>query len=100
MLIKHRKNIRPTLKIGSQSRMHKSYLARHFAKGVHKIRKKMQTNKREVQADPTLKPVYRYYVNGRWADRDEIMLISGVDPTTDARVRELGRLVAFANNAR
>ena len=88
VLIKHRKNIRPTLKIGSQSRMHKSYLARHFAKGVHKIRKKMQTNKREVQADPTLKPVYRYYVNGRWADRDEIMLISGVDATTDARVRE------------
>ena len=75
------------MKIGSQSRMHKSYLARHFAKGVHKIRKRLQTNKREVQADPALKPVYRYYVNGRWADRDEIMLISGVDATTDARVR-------------
>ena len=33
-------------------------------------------------ADETVLPIYRFYVNGRWVDRDEVMLISGVDDVT------------------
>jgi hypothetical protein len=62
--------------------MYKTYHGRHFAKGTHKIRKRMLTNKKAMQADETVLPIYRFYVNGRWVDRDEVMLISGVDDVT------------------
>ena len=75
--------MRPTLKIGSQARLYKSYHGRHWARGVFKIGRKINVNKKAVQADPTVEPIYRYFANGRWLDRDEIMLISGVDAETE-----------------
>ena len=35
---------------------------------------------------PIRKGVKRFYVNGRWVDRDEILLVSGTDAETDRRV--------------
>ena len=98
VLLKMRKNIRPTLTIKGQGRMYKSYHARHFQKGVHKIQRRIQINKKKEEADEEKRAVplskeekeerkvYRYYVNGRWVDRDEILLISGTDLETDRRV--------------
>lgn len=83
VLLKQRKNMRPNLTIKGQSRLYKTYHARHWAKGVFKIQKRILTNKKAVQADETVTPIYRYFVNGRWVDRDEIMLISGVDSETE-----------------
>ena len=45
----------------------------------------------EEQKDDEKQPepksgVKRYYVNGRWVDRDEILLVSGTDAETDRRV--------------
>ena len=88
VLLKLRKNIRPNLTIKGQSRMYKAYHGRHFAKGTHTIQKRMQVNKKLTDADANLEKVYRYYVNGRWVDRDEILLISGVDKETEARLRK------------
>ena len=82
VLLKQRKNMKPNLTINGQSRMYKTYHGRHFAKGTHKIRKRMLTNKKAMQADETVLPIYRFYVNGRWVDKDEVMLISGVDDVT------------------
>jgi hypothetical protein len=73
-LIKQRKNIRPILKIGGQARLYKSYHGRHFTKEVHKI----------TAATRTAAP--HYYVNGKWRDRDELLLISGVDDETARQV--------------
>ena len=81
VLLKQRKNMRPTLKIGHQSRMYKSYHGRHWARGVFKIQKKIVVNKKAARL-PNVEPVHRYYANGRWLDRDEIMLVSGVDADT------------------
>jgi len=88
VLLKQRKNMRPTLTIKGQSRMYKSYHGRHFAKGTHVITKRMQVNKKLTDSDANLRPVYRYYANGRWLDRDEILLISGVDAATEAALRK------------
>ena len=90
VLLKQRKNIRPHLTIKGQARMYKSYHARHFAKGVHKIQKRIVVNKAEIKDLPAPekeeRTVYRYFVNGRWVDRDELLLVSGVDAETDRRV--------------
>jgi len=75
-LIKLRKNMRPILKIGDQSRLYKSYQGRHFSKQVHKI-----------TAITKNKPV-RYYVNGSWRDRDQILLVPGTDAETDRQIAE------------
>ena len=83
-MVKHRKNIRPTLKIGSVSRMHKTYLGRHWAKGVFTIQKKLRVNAKMPDAEP----VYRYFVQSRWRDRDELLLVSGVDSKTEAALRK------------
>ena len=82
VLLKMRKNIRPTLKIGSQSRGYKAYHARHFAKGLHKITKIL---KRDDKDPPAL---WRYFVNGSWRDRDQILVVSGTDAETDRIVAE------------
>jgi hypothetical protein len=74
VLIKMRKNIKPILKIGSQARLYKSYHGRHFTRELHRITAKTRTK------HP------RYYVNGRWHDRDEILVVSGVDTETDRQV--------------
>ena len=95
VLLKMRKNIRPILKIGHIARGYKSYHGRHFAKGVHTIQKVITTKPArmtaEEQKDDEKQPepksgVKRYYVNGRWVDRDEILLVSGTDAETDRRV--------------
>ena len=74
VLIKLRKNMRPMLKIGSETRLYKSYHGRHFTKQIHKITAKTRTD------HP------RYYVNGSWRDRDAILLVSGVDAETERQV--------------
>ena len=75
VLIKMRKNIKPILKIGSQARLYKTYHGRHFTKEVHTITR--ITTKADVS---------RYYVNRRWVDRDEILLVSGTDAETERQV--------------
>ena len=74
VLIKLRKNILPMLSIGDEKRLYKTYHARHFTKQVHKIKAVTRTN-------PP-----RYYVNGKWHDRDAILLVSGVDEETDRQI--------------
>ena len=74
VLIKLRKNMRPMLKIGSETRLYKSYHGRHFTKQIHRITAK-------TRQDPP-----RYYVNGKWYDRDAILLVSGVDAETERQV--------------
>ena len=95
VLLKQRKNLRPHLTIKGQSRLYKSYHARHFAKGVHRIQKRIAANKKEVQHLPEperqARTVYRYYVNGRWVDRDELLAVSGVDAETDKQVAARAR---------
>ena len=77
VLLKMRKNIRPILKIGHIARGYKAYHGRHFAKGVHTIQKVITLKDSERK---------RYYVNGRWVDRDEILLVTGTDAETDRKV--------------
>mgnify|MGYP003315038899 FL=1 len=95
VLLKMRKNIRPILKIGHQARLYKSYHGRHFAKGVHTIQKVITTKPARMTAEEEKDDekqadvrtgVKRFYVNGRWVDRDEILLVSGTDAETDRRV--------------
>ena len=74
-LIKQRKNMRPMLKLGAHwNRLYKSYHGVHFTKQVYTIKGK------------TKQKIPRYYVNGKWFDRDELLLISGVDGETDRQV--------------
>ena len=77
VLLKMRKNMRPILKIGHIARGYKTYHGRHFAKGVQTIQKVITLKNSERK---------RFYVNGRWVDRDEILLVSGTDAETDRRV--------------
>ena len=70
VLIKLRKNMRPMLSIGDEKRLYKSYHARHFTKQIHKIKAVTKTKA----------PLY--YVNGKWHDRDALLLVSGVDSKT------------------
>jgi len=74
-LIKLRKNIRPMLKLGKHwNRLYKSYHGVHYSKQVYTI--KAQTKQK----------VPRYYVNGKWYDRDELLLVSGTDAETERQV--------------
>ena len=66
--------MRPMLKIGSQNRLYKSYHGRHFTKQIYKITAKTRTK------------APRFYVNGKWRDRDELLLVSGVDSETERQV--------------
>jgi len=77
VLIKMRKNIRPILKLAGQSRLYKSYQARHFTKQVHTIRRITSKGSKGSR---------RYFVNSRWVDRDELLLVTGVDAETDRQV--------------
>ena len=75
VLIKARKNMRPMINLGKHwNRLYKSYHGIHFTKAVYKIASK-------TKQDPP-----RYYVNGSWRDRDELLLISGVDAETERQV--------------
>ena len=75
VLIKQRKNMRPMINLGKHwNRLYKSYHGIHFTKAVYKIASK-------TKQDPP-----RYYVNGSWRDRDELLLISGVDAETERQV--------------
>ena len=74
-LIKQRKNMRPMINLGKHwNRLYKSYHGIHFTKAVYKITSM-------TKQDPP-----RYYVNGSWRDRDELLLITGVDGETDRQV--------------
>ena len=77
VLIKMRKNIRPILKLAGQSRLYKSYQARHFTKQLHTIRRITSKGSKGSK---------RFYVNSRWVDRDELLLVTGVDAETDRQV--------------
>ena len=65
-LVKMRKNIR---KVG-----YKTYKAKHYTAGVFTVR----------ALDKLVPP--RYYVNGAWRDRDELLLVSNVDVTTQQKI--------------
>ena len=56
------------------NRLYKSYHGIHFTKAVYKI------------TSMTKQKPPRYYVNGSWRDRDELLLITGVDGETDRQV--------------
>ena len=74
-MIKQRKNIRPNLNLGKHwNRLYKSYHGVHFTKQVYKI------------AAMTKQDPPRYYVNGSWKDRDELLIITGVDGETERQV--------------
>ena len=77
VLVKLRKNIHPILKIGSQSRLYKSYHGRHFTKRVHTITQILTKN-----GTP------RYFVNAKWRDRDQLLLVSGTDSETERQLAE------------
>lgn len=84
VLVKARKNIRPMLTVRGQARLYKAYHGRHFAPGVHKITKILKRG----SDDPAL---WRYYTHGAWHDRDEILLVSGVDAETERLVADRKR---------
>jgi len=65
-LVKMRKNIRT---LG-----YKTYKGKHLSSRVFTIR------------NITKNPPYQYYVAGAWKDRDEIVLVSGTDAVTEARL--------------
>ena len=83
VLIKMRKNIRPILKIGSQSRLFKTYHGRHFTKKVHKI---TRVTKRKLKEGEEVGGAQRYFINAAWHDVDELLLVSGVDAETDRQI--------------
>ena len=56
------------------NRLYKSYHGVHFTKQVYTIMGK------------TKQKVPRYYVNGKWFDRDELLLISGTDGETERQI--------------
>jgi len=62
-LVKMRKNIRT---LG-----YKAYKAEHFSTRLFTVR------------DKTKSLPVRYYVNKKWRDRDEIMIVTGTDELTD-----------------
>jgi hypothetical protein len=81
-LIKERKNIRPMLKIGSISRLYKSYHGRHFTKQVYTIRDVLP----KPQPGDAKKIPRRYLVHGQWRHRDQLLIISGTDAETERQV--------------
>ena len=94
-LIKLRKNIRPILKIGKHSRLYKTYHGRHFTKSVHTITEIITLSKKaqaaeaaaaEAEGEDQAPARRRFFVNGAWRNRDQLLLISGVDAETDRQV--------------
>ena len=80
-LVKLRKNIKPVLTVKGQARVYKSYHGRHFTKKVFTI-----TAIRPRREPGAKGPPPRYYVNGSWRQRDEILLVSGTDAETERQV--------------
>jgi len=73
-LVKMRKNLRdPAVN-------YKAYKGRHFSARLYEVRNITEPTK---AGQPAL-----YYVNKKWRDRDEIMLVTGVDAETDRIVAE------------
>ena len=73
-LVKLRKNIKPILKLEGQARLYKSYHGRHFTKQLHTITAISRSLPK------------RFYVNGAWRNRDQLLLVSGTDSVTDRLV--------------
>ena len=57
---------------------YKTYKGEHLSAGLFKVKNITKT-----------KP-YQYYVNGQWRDRDEIVIVSGTDALTEARIAARG----------
>ena len=77
-LVKQRKNIRPML----NNRVYKSYLGRHFTKQVFRIKeiknpRILVKGKLQEQSRPP-----RYFLNGRWFPRDQLLVVPGTDGET------------------
>jgi len=81
-LVKLRKNIYPILKIGAQARLYKTYHGRHFTKQLFRI----TAIKPRPPPPGTKGPQPRYYVNGRWRQRDELLAVTGTDAATSAAI--------------
>lgn len=92
-LVKMRKNMRPMLKLEGQARLYKSYHGRHFTKQLYKIKQISDVSRYKRPDDEEKRPPLpkRYYVNGSWRDRDQILLVSGVDAETDRQVAARAR---------
>ena len=75
-LVKLRKNIKPILTIKGQARVYKTYHGRHFTKQIYKIK--------EIRNPPSKPP--RYFLHGRWFNRDQILLVPGTDEETEKQV--------------
>ena len=77
-LVKLRKNIKPTLTIQGQARLYKAYHGHHFTKQVYTIK--------EIKPkQPSAKPP-RFFLHGRWFNRDQIMVVSAPDAETEKQV--------------
>ena len=89
-LIKLRKNMRPMLKIGKESRLYKSYHGRHFSKQVHRITRILDRNEPKKGPGGAKKRggqvPKRYLVNGQWRNRDQILLVTGTDAETERQI--------------
>ena len=85
-LVKMRKNIKPILTIKGQARLYKTYQGRHFTKQVFKIRKIINQPKDGEKKRTTVPP--RYFLNGQWFNRDQLLPITGVDAETDRQISE------------
>ena len=85
-LVKLRKNIteQATFKTrGTHARAYKSYHGRHFTKQVYRV---TSIYPKKPQSPGKRKLPRRYYVNGAWRNRDQLLLINGLDEKTDAAV--------------
>ena len=78
VLVNLRKLIR-SAKTTSKGGIYKASKGTHFSRTVHTI--KVTDHKR-----------LRYYAGGQWRDRDEIMIISGVDEKTQSKLRTRRKL--------
>jgi len=69
--------------------MYKSYHARHYTKQLFRI--KAIQPKPGAAGGPSLPdaekgPPPRYFVNGKWRHRDELLMLTGVDDETAAQI--------------
>lgn len=81
-LIKERKNIRPILKIGKIAKLYKSYHARHYTSEIYTIRKVLP----RPQPGDAPKIPRKYFVNGQWRHRDQLLIVSGTDAETERQI--------------
>ena len=88
-LVKLRKNITggATFNIGPEKRAYKSYHGRHFTKQLYTI---SAVYPKKPQAPDKRQLPRRYYVNGAWRNRDQILVVSGTDAKTDEAVASRG----------